>query len=282
MTCRRSLMLALVLGLLGMIFRLGVWRIAYDADTRLVLRPSLVILYNLFFLLCAGAVALQFFQRTAGAGEARPPYRAAGPVAAALRWASAAAAFAAGGLMCTDLPEDLLHYPVPLICAVLLLVHGAMSLLLGRQGETEGLRYATLLLLPMFTSCFFNVGLYHEIGPEPNPQVYLWPVVALLIATGGWVEYAGFAYLYRQGRAFGLLGLLALMTLPVGMAAPLSLCWRLVLLCQYLWLLSALLDLRFSTTQATIHVMREEIDHEQPGNPEPGNDEPGNHPHPCP
>ncbi len=244
MTFQRSTALAAALGGVGLFFRLSVWQTTYDSTTRLIAEPALLLMFNLFFLVCGVVISLLLLRRWPEGAAASPPYSSPTAPVKGLRFA-AAACFALGGiLMLLELSGGEGISPVPAISAALLLLQGPVLLSLTLRRDTGGLSYATWLLLPCFVSCYLLVGLYHQVGAEPDTQVYLWTVISSLLACGAWVNLTGFSYQRQSGRLFALFAHLSLLALPVGIAAPLPGAWRAALAGQWLWLLACLLSLR--------------------------------------
>lgn len=244
MTFKRSILLALVLGGLGLGLRWMIWASAYDTQTRLILRPQLLAMFNLFFCLCGAVVALLFLLRWPREVQADAPFISDSIPPVLLRWASVVCYAGAGALLLAQLYTAVQFSKVLLADGIFQLLQVPFLVLLIRRQDGESLSYATLTLFPAFVNCCLVVGLYHQVGAEPNPQVYLWAIAAELLSAAAWVSYAGFGFQYQSGRRFGLLAHLALLTLPVGIIAPLPISWRLTLLAQLLWLLAALLCLR--------------------------------------
>lgn len=251
MTIKRSIFLSVLLGIAGMACRAYVWNQAYDAGTKLIVQPANLLLFNGLFFCYGLAAALLYLLRWPKGGIGCAPYASRSRFQHLLRWGCVVCSGLSGGLMLYSVLDSGVLSTVPIMTAALLLVQAPVLILLLLRQDTDSLAYAGWLLLPTFVNCFLNVGLYHNVGAEPNPQVYLWTIVSSLLAAGAWVELTGFAYLKQPGRAFGLLGRLALMILPVGMAAPLSLAWRLAMLSSWLWLTASLLGLRIQLPEET-------------------------------
>lgn len=243
MNLRRCTALALGLGMVCFLIRNAVWSAAYDASAQLLVRSDLTALFDLFLCLCAAILVLLLFSRWPR-GEAAPsPYGAATPLRCGLRLAAALCSLAAGVLMLGEQATARFVEPIPLVLDVLLIAQGGLLAYLTLDRRTSSTRYASLLLLPLFISCYWLVAFYHQYGSSPSSETYLWPTVAGVLAALAWMYYTGFSYQKQTGRRFGLTALLSLLTLPPAMAAPISLGCRLFLLGQLAWFWAASLEL---------------------------------------
>lgn len=250
MTLKRYFGLSLVLGVICFALRQAVWSAAYDPVTQLTVNGRLMLMSNLFICLCALVVLLLPLIHWPRQAVAAPPYRSETPFRRILRLGAVVCSMAGGGLL---LVESAGVRPLPLvtlIMGVLLIAQGVALLLLAVWADIDSKRYASLLLLPAFTACYWMVAFYHGYGACPNRETYLWPTVAGLVAAGAWLCYIGFAYERPRGTAFTLTALLSLLILPVALAAPLPLTFRLPLAGDLLWFWAALLSVRFAPAPA--------------------------------
>lgn len=213
-----------------------IWADIYDPATQLVTSGGLVGLFSAFLTLCALILGLLARASGNGSGPENVPLPLQG-----LRLAAGALSLAAGLLLFGDTlaaPE-----PIPLLLSALLLAQGAaMAGLALRRKEASG-RSDSLLLLPVFTCCYWLVAFYHAYGSCPSYVTYLWPMLAGLLVTWTWLAYAGRRFQPRKWDAAPLLSLLSVLVLCPALAAPLSLGYRLSLAVQILWLWSVSLEM---------------------------------------
>ena len=246
MTFKPSVILSLAAGVACALFRSVIWNSAYDAETRLITQPRLLMMFNLFLCLCAVVVVLVFLLRWPRDGSAGTPLASSGVPELLLRWGSVGCYTAAGIMLLRTLPR---FSVVLLVSGVFQLLQVPFLMLLIRRRDPESLTFATWTLPPTFANCCLVVGLYHQVGAEPNPQVYLWAVAAVLLVSLTWVALAGFGFQYQSGKWFGLCAHVAVLTLPTAIVAPLPLPWRLTLAAQLLWITGALLGLKAEMEQ---------------------------------
>lgn len=242
MNLRRCTALALGLGAVCFLIRSAVWSAAYDTSAQLLVRSDLTALFDLFLCLCAAILVLLLFSHWPRGETAPPPYGAATPLRCGLRLAAALCSLAAGVLM---LGEQAIWFAelIPFLLNVLLIVQGGLLVCLTLNRRTSSTLYASLLLLPLFISCYWLVAFYHQYGSSPSSETYLWPTLAGVLVALAWMYYTGFSYQKQTGRCFGVTALLTLLTLPPAMAAPISLGYRLFLLGQLAWFWAAALEL---------------------------------------
>lgn len=227
--------LALGLGLLCGLLRMAVWSAAYDPATQLVTDTGLTLYFNLFVLLCALVLALLFFRTGA---QVRAPYGGTGAILG-LRLAAALLSLAAGGMMLWSALGTFPLNVISVLLGLLLAVQGGALAYLALSKPEQAGPWTNVLLLPVFVSCYWLVAFYHQYGSCPSAETYLWPMISGLLAAWAWLDYAGFVYQPRSGRRFALLSLIAVLTLPAAVTAPLSLPFRLSLLAQLVWLWAA-------------------------------------------
>lgn len=229
--------LALGIGGVCCLFWQWIWADIYDPATQLVTSGGLVGLFSAFLALCAlilGLLAWSSGTRTGGPEDVPLPLRG-------LRLAAGGLSLGAGVLLLGEalaVPE-----PIPLLLGALLLVQGiAMAGLALLPRRDSGLSDG-LLLLPVFTCCYWLVAFYHVYGSCPSYVTYLWPMLAGLLAVWAWLAYAGRRFQPRKWDAAPLLSLLSVLLLCPALAAPLSLGYRLSLAAQILWLWSVSLEM---------------------------------------
>ena len=245
MTLKRSVGLSLALGAVCSGFRLAVWQAAYDPETQLITDSGLVLLSNLFFCLCLLVIGLLFVLRHPRDAAAPAPYSSETPLRRLLRLAAVCCSIASGVLLLWEQGEVSPISYIAVIMGVLLVGQGVAELLLTLWKDTDSKRYASLLLLPAFSGCYWLVAFYHQFGPVPNRETYLWPTITGVVVAAAWLGYIAFAYEKPRGTLFALAGLIALPMLLLASAAPLPLSYRLSLLGQLAWLWAALLTLHF-------------------------------------
>ena len=244
MNAKRLALYALIPGIAAGVIRRFLWTNIYDEAAKLVTDPVPAMIFNLLLALC-GAVLCVIALRSWPEGHiAAPPYGDGGHLSRILRLLSAGCSLAAGILLLAAQIESYEPVLITVVAGVLLIVQSAALLALTLWRERSGRRYATLLLLPSFALCFWLVAFYHDAGSEPNREVYLWPILAGVLTALVWLEYTGFLYQKQSGRLFTAFAVLAILSFPCALAAPLSAGWRISLLGQLLWITAALVQLK--------------------------------------
>lgn len=228
--------LALWMGGVCLLFWRWIWAEIYDPATQLVTSGGLVGLFSGFLALCALILALLSWPALTKPTVPRPQ-----PRPLVLLRILAACLSAASGL---QLIRELLPSVsvIPMVLGVLLLLNGGALAALALDQTATGSRYESLLLFPLFTSCFWLVAFYHQYGSCPSWETYLWPMMAGLLASWGWLAYAGRVYRPRTWDAARLTALLSVLVLCPGMEAPLSPAYRLSLAAQLVWFWSVTLE----------------------------------------
>lgn len=233
-------LLPLCLGLICGLFRNTIWTVTYDPETMLLTNSELLATSHTFAAVCLLICLLAFFRRFPKGVQPVTPAETGDPAARIIRTAAALLVAAAGVLML----KDALTGPIaliPLVMSLFQLLQGGGMLALTLPKQPDARRSSTCLVLCGLAGCYWMVAFYHAFGSCPNAETYLYPILAGLAVMGSWVWYAGFAFRTGEGRKFTLLCLLALLTIPSALSAPLTVPYRLSLLGQLLWFFAACL-----------------------------------------
>lgn len=228
--------LALGMGGVCLLFWHWIWAKIYDPATQLVTSGGLVGLFAGFLVLCALILLLLIWPSLKGTPGLGPQSR---PLAV-LRVLSGLLFAAAGILLVRSvLPA---FQAIPLALGVLLILNGGALAVLALDRKTDSSRYTSLLLFPVFVSCYWLVAFYHQYGSCPSWETYLWPMLAGLLAAWSWLACAGRVYQPRKWDPSRPLALLSVLVLCPALAAPLSPDYRLALAAQLVWFWSVTLE----------------------------------------
>ena len=228
--------LALGMGGLCLLFWRWIWAKIYDPATQLVNSGGLMGLFTAFLVLCALILLLMIWPgRKAAPGIKPQPL----PLAV-LRLLSGALSAASGILLIRSVLPGL--SAIPLALGVLLILNAGTLAVLALDRKTDSSRYTSLLLFPVFVSCYWLVSFYHQYGSCPSWETYLWPILAGLLAAWSWLACAGRVYRPRKWDLCRPLALLSVLVLCPGLAAPIAPEYRLSLAAQLVWFWSVTLE----------------------------------------
>ena len=254
----RLAIFAAALGLICLGLRAGIWTQVYDPTTQLTAQSPLLGLFAVGMAVCALILCLLYWRGRRASAEVRADAQTGGLGTRLLRCAAGVLSFAAGVLSMIQVSRAAsLELISVLLSLVLVLQGGALCALAVVDWDRRAPVYTGLLLLPTFAGCYWLVAFYHTYGATPGTETYLWPMVAGLVTCAAWLHYAGYSFRAKTPRAPGLLYLLALLTIPPALAAPMSSELRLALAAQFCWFLAAAGQISFlpeQPAQRSIHV----------------------------
>ncbi len=245
----RLALFAAALGLACLALRAGIWSQVYDPDTQLAEQSPLLGLFAVEISVCALILCLLYWRGLRASAGIQAEARTGSPGTRLLRFTAGALSFAAGILSLIQVFRAAAVDLIPALLSLVLVLQGGALCILALDWDRRAPVYTGLLLIPSFTGCYWLVAFYHAYGAIPGTETYLWPMVAGLITCAAWLHYAGYSFRAKTPRAPGLLYLLALLTIPPALAAPMSTEWKLSLAAQFCWFLAAAGQISFLPKQ---------------------------------